>query len=71
MTFYSYRKTQRKDQQWKKFCKCWKNQSTTISTCYQKGLDPIPRRHDLYTYYMIKSYLYTIYHNQLYTMKSI
>jgi len=38
------------------------NQSKTISTCYQKDLDPISRGHDSYIYYMIKLYLYTIYH---------
>jgi hypothetical protein len=82
MTFVSYRKTQRTDEECKKFCKCWKNwmgkktynspnQSKTISTCYQKKLDPISRGHDSYIYYMIKLYLYTMYHNQLYMMKSI
>jgi hypothetical protein len=44
------------------------NRSKTISICYQKDFDPISRGHDLYIYYMIKLYLYTIYHNQLYTM---
>jgi hypothetical protein len=47
------------------------NQSKTFSKCYQKDLDPISRGHDSYIYYMIKLYLYAIYHNQLYTMKSI
>jgi hypothetical protein len=47
------------------------NQSKIISTYYQKDLDPILRGHDLYIYYMIKLYLYTIYYHQLYTMKSL
>jgi len=47
------------------------NQSKTILTCYQKDLDPISRGRDSYIYYMINLYLYTMYHNQLYTMKSI
>jgi hypothetical protein len=40
-------------------------------TIYQKYLDPILKGHDFYIYYMIKLYLYTIYHHQLYTMKSL
>jgi len=47
------------------------NQSQIISTSYQKDFDPISRGHDLCIYYTIKLYLYTIYHNQLYTVKSI
>jgi hypothetical protein len=47
------------------------NQSKIISTCYQKDLDPISRGHNSYIYYMIKLYLYTIYHKQLCSMKCI
>jgi hypothetical protein len=47
------------------------NQSKIILTRLKKDLDPISIRHDSYIYYMIKLYLYTIYHKQLYTMKSI
>jgi hypothetical protein len=71
MTFVSYRKTQIKDRECKKFCKFWKDwtekkaynilshQSKNISTYYRKHLAPLSKGGDLCIYYIIKFNMYT------------
>jgi len=66
MTFVSYRKTQIKDQNCKKFCKFWNDWIEintynllphwfkNISMYCQKDLAPLSKGGDLYIHYMIK-----------------
>ncbi len=71
VTFVSYRKTQIKDQESKKFCNVLKDwtkkkaynlfphQFKYISTYYWKDLVPLLKGCDLYIYYMITLNMYT------------
>jgi hypothetical protein len=71
MTFVSYRKTQIKDLECKKFYQFWKDaikrnpykllphQSKNISRCCRKDLAPLSKGCDLDIYYMIQFNMYT------------